>query len=80
MEERWFIVERLEEDWMFYFWCSENQAAADAGVVVLGRQRFDRLNFKSFLSMDISWHYSKTALNTENRLKAAFKDLEGTYG
>ena len=40
MEERWFIVERLEEDWIFYFWCSENQAAADAGVVVLGRQRF----------------------------------------
>ena len=39
MEERWFIVERVEEDWMFYYWCSENQAAADAGVVVLGRQR-----------------------------------------
>ena len=40
MVERWFIVERVEEDWMFYFWCSENQAAADAGAVVLGRQRF----------------------------------------
>jgi hypothetical protein len=39
MEERWFIVEWLEEEWMFYFWCSENQAAADAGAVVLGRQR-----------------------------------------
>jgi len=39
MEERWFIVERIEEDWMFYFWCSENLAAADAGAVVLGRAR-----------------------------------------
>jgi hypothetical protein len=43
MVERWFIVERLEEDWIFYFWCSENQAAADAGVVILGRERFDSL-------------------------------------
>jgi len=39
MEERWFIVERIEEDWMFYVWCSENLAAADAGAVVLGRAR-----------------------------------------
>jgi hypothetical protein len=39
MEERWFIVERVEEDWMFYVWCSENLAAADAGAVVLGRAR-----------------------------------------
>ena len=36
---RWFIVERIEEDWMFYVWCSENLAAADAGAVVLGRAR-----------------------------------------
>ena len=39
MINRWFIVERIEEDWMFYFWCSENLAAADAGAVVLGRAR-----------------------------------------
>jgi len=39
MEERYYIVERIENDWMFYFWCSENLAAADAGVVVLGRSR-----------------------------------------
>ena len=25
---------------MFYVWCSENLAAADAGAVVLGRARF----------------------------------------
>ena len=37
---RWFIIERIEEDWMFYVWCSENLAAADAGAVVLGRARF----------------------------------------
>ena len=37
---RWFIVERIEEDWMFYVWCSENLAAADAGAVVLGRARY----------------------------------------
>ena len=44
---RWFIVERIEEDWMFYVWCSENLAAADAGAVVLGRARFVTLQYNN---------------------------------
>ena len=39
MVERWFIVERVQEDWMFYFWCSDNLAATDNGTVILGRAR-----------------------------------------
>jgi len=39
MDERYYIVEKIEEDWMFYFWCSTTSGGSDAGAVVLGRSR-----------------------------------------
>ena len=37
---RYYIVEKIEEDWMFYFWCSTTSGGSDAGAVVLGRSRY----------------------------------------